>query len=67
MSTLIISGVDGGKEIDRVTLANDKLSYQTGAARDMFDNLVNLGYTPAEAFNLRTGWSNGYVLAQLAG
>lgn len=67
MRTLIITAVDSGREIDRVTLTPDgRLEFATGAARDMFDSLIGLGMSESQAFEMRTGWSNGYVLAALA-
>jgi hypothetical protein len=68
MSTLNVTDVTSGDVLDRVTLEpSGNLGYETGAARDIFESLVNsLGISPAEAFEMRTGWSNGYVAAKLA-
>jgi hypothetical protein len=68
MPTLNVTAVDTGDVLDRVTLDDSgNLEYGTGAARDMFESLINsLGITPAKAFEMRTDWSNGYVAAKLA-
>jgi len=68
MSTLNVTDVTSGDVLDRVTLdPAGNLGYETGASRDMFESLINsLGITPAEAFEMRTGWSNGYITAKLA-
>jgi GNAT superfamily N-acetyltransferase len=68
MSTLNIVDVASGDVLDRVTLGpSGDLGYETGAARDIFESLANsLGITPAEAFEMRTDWSNGYIAAKLA-
>jgi len=68
MSTLNVTDVASGDVLDRVMLdPAGNLDYETGAARDMFESLINsLGITPAEAFEMRTGWSNGYITAKLA-
>lgn len=63
MSTLMVIDVASGEPIDRVTLTADgTLEYSTQAGRGMFDTLIeNFHMSPAEAFGVRTGWSNGYV------
>lgn len=67
MKTLIVSDVDTKQEYDRVMLSPDgKLTFDTGAARPMFDNLIKSGMSESEAFEMRTDWSNGYVQSKLA-
>lgn len=68
MKTLNLTAVDDDKILDRITLGDDeRVSYETGAGSGLIDGLVNsLGITPAEAFEMRTGWSNGYVSTNLA-
>jgi hypothetical protein len=68
MSTLNVTDVTSGDVLDRVTLEpSGNLGYETGAARDIFESLVDsLGITPAKAFEMRTDWSNGYIAAKPA-
>ena len=68
MKTLILTDVSSGNILDRITLAADgTVSYETDAGRSLIENLVTaMGITPAEAFEMRTGWSNGYVVAKIA-
>ncbi len=63
MKILLVQTADGSKELDRVHLnGSGELEYATGASRDMFENLVKaMGITPAKAFEMREGWSNGYL------
>ncbi len=68
MKTLNITDVDSGKVLDRVTLDDGgQVSSDSGLGQQLVDSLVqSLGITPAEAFEMRTGWSNGYISAQAA-
>lgn len=67
MKTLEFTDFDSGTVIDRVTLSPDgKVSYDTGRAEPMIQTLVAQGLTPSQAFEARTGWSNGYITATLA-
>lgn len=67
MKTLEVADYNSGNVLDRVTLSPDgKISYETGRARALFENLVARGATESEAFEMRTGWSNGYVVSNLA-
>lgn len=61
MPTLVIKTV-GGRELDRVTLYNGNLDFDTGAARDMFEGFED----PQVAFDQMNGWSNGYVVSEPA-
>lgn len=68
MKTLNLMAVGDDKILDRITLDDGgQVGYETGAGRDLIDNLVHsLEITPAQAFEMRTGWSNGYVSTKLA-
>lgn len=68
MKTLAITEYPGTREIDRVTLTDSgELEYATGLAESLFQPLVEArGMTPAQAFDMRTDWSNGYVVSKLA-
>lgn len=61
MTTLTVIDVASGDPVDRITLDDDELEYDTGVARDMFESLEAVGLTPAQAFDARNGWSNGYL------
>lgn len=66
MKTLILTDHDSGKILDRVHLSPDgQLTYDTGAGQSIFDTLIASGMTPAQAFEMRTGWSNGYLVSNL--
>lgn len=66
MKTLEVSDRDTGRVLDRITLSPDgQVSYDTGAGEPLIVNLVGQGMSPSEAFEARTGWSNGYVVAKL--
>jgi hypothetical protein len=66
--TLEIVSVSDGQTVDRVTLGDGgQVTSENGLGEDMITSLVtSLGITPAEAFDMRTGWSNGYLTAKLA-
>lgn len=52
--------VIGGRILDIITVEGDKISYDTGAAKPMFENMIaarGREYTLA----LFKNWSNGYV------
>lgn len=67
MKTLEVSIYDTGDVMDRVYLHPDgRVEFETGAARPMFDTLTRQGMTDSEAFEARTGWSNGYIVSTLA-
>jgi len=68
MKTLVVTEYPSGKELDRVTLTDSgELEYATGVAESLLDTLVTgQQMTPAQAFEARTDWSNGYVVSQLA-
>lgn len=68
MKTLVITQYPGNQELDRVTLTDaGDLEYSTGVTRDMFDSLINgQQMSPEQAFDMRTDWSNGYVVSKLA-
>lgn len=68
MATLLLTDVDNGEVLDRISLDQyGALTYDTGIGRDLIDSLVtSLEITPAKAFEMRTDWSNGYVQAKLA-
>lgn len=66
MKTLELSDYDSGKVLDLITLSPDgKVSYDTGAGAGLIENLVARGMTESEAFEMRTGWSNGYLVSKL--
>lgn len=68
MKTLMLTDVDNGQVLDQITLSDDgAVTYKNGIGQDLIDALVRgMGITPAEAFDMRTNWSNGYVQAKLA-
>lgn len=68
MKTLNLTAVDDDKILDRITLGDDgQVSYETGAGRDLIENIARtLGISMEQAFEMRTGWSNGYVSTNLA-
>lgn len=59
MPTLTIKTI-GGRELDRVSFYDGRLEFDTGAARDLFE-----GREPLDAFERLSGWSNGYITAEL--
>lgn len=66
MKTLEVSDFDSGTVLDRITLSPDgQVSYDTGAGEPLIVTLVGQGMSPSEAFEARTGWSNGYVVSKL--
>lgn len=66
MKTLEVADYGSGNVLDRVTLHPDgQVSYETGVAAPMFETLTGQGLTPSQAFEMRTGWSNGYVVSNL--
>lgn len=66
MKTLELSDFDSGDVLDLVTLSPDgHISYDTGRAQPLFQTLIDGGRTESEAFELRTGWSNGYLVSKL--
>lgn len=67
MKTLMVTTYPDGQAVDQVTLTDSgELDYDTGQARSLFEGLVASGFTPEQAFDMRTDWSNGYVVAKLA-
>jgi len=68
VKTLVVTEYPSGKELDRVTLTDSgELEYATGTAVSLLDTLIEgQQMTPAQAFDARTDWSNGYVVAKLA-
>lgn len=66
MKTLEVTDVGSGEVLDLVTLSIDgHLDYDTGRAESMFRTLIDGGMSESEAFEMRTGWSNGYVASNL--
>jgi hypothetical protein len=66
VKTLEVSDFDSGTVLDRITLSPDgRVSYDTGAGEPLIVALVGQGMSPSEAFEMRTGWSNGYVVSKL--
>lgn len=66
MKTLAITDHDSGMTLDRVQLSPEgQLTYETGVAQSIFDGLIASGMTPSRAFEMRTGWSNGYLVSNL--
>lgn len=66
MKTLEITDVGTGQVLDLVTLSLDgRVSYDTGRAEPLLQTLIDGGLTESEAFEMRTGWSNGYVASNL--
>jgi hypothetical protein len=61
MAVLVVQDVASGEQLDRVTLDDGELKFQTGAAEPLFEAMIQGGVPPEEALALRTGWSNGYV------
>jgi hypothetical protein len=54
--------VSTGALLDTVTLVDDRLSYATGTAEQMFLTYQNrFGWSAAMAYDELAGWSNGYV------
>lgn len=68
MKTLTITEYPGDKELDRVTLTDSgELEYATGVAQSLMESLTKgQGMSPAQAFEMRTDWSNGYLVSKLA-
>lgn len=66
MKTLEVTDVDTGRVLDRVHLSPDgKLTYETGLAQSMLDTLIAQDMDPSQAFDMRIGWSNGYIASSL--
>ena len=61
MPVLTVRDVASGKQLDRVTLEDGELIFQTGAAEPLFEAMLAAGMTPEEALETRAGWSNGYI------
>ena len=61
MAVLTVLDVASGDQLDRVTVEDGELRFQTGAAEPLFESMINAGMPPEEALELRAGWSNGYV------
>lgn len=54
--------VASGGELDVVTLERGQLQFATGAAKPLFASRMDrYGHTPMAAYELLTGWSNGYA------
>lgn len=68
MRTLIVTEYPSQQALDRVTLTDaGTLEYATGLAESLFQPLITRqGMTPEQAFDMRTDWSNGYVVSKLA-
>jgi len=66
--TLVVTSVGSGRELDRVTLTQGVLSYETGAARSLFEGLrgSNPDLTDEQLFDAYNDWSNGYLTVQPA-
>jgi hypothetical protein len=60
---LILTSVRTGRQLDRVTLVNGQLAYETGKARGIFDGLrtTRPDLTDEQLLALRADWSNGYI------
>lgn len=57
---MIFTCTVGDREIDRVTMTDDSVSYETGAAISLVETKVDsLGQK--QAMKLFRSWSNGYV------
>lgn len=66
MKALEVTDHDSGTVLDRITLSPDgQVSYDTGAGEPLIANLVSQGMSESEAFEARTGWSNGYIVSRL--
>ncbi|MFI7608906.1 hypothetical protein ACIBTV_27850 [Micromonospora sp. NPDC049366] len=70
MTPLLLSVVATGAELDRVTLDDeDRLTYRTGAARDIAEGLRRMmaggdgdEVSDVDLAGALAGWSNGYLL-----
>lgn len=72
MTALLVTTAADGAELDRLTLDDEgKVTYRTGAARDMVDGWRRrLGDTAGDDAALLAkldGWSNGYIVIRSAG
>lgn len=66
MKTLEVTDYDSGAVLDQIHLAPDgKVTYATGAGQSLIETLTRQGMTESEAFEMRTGWSNGYIVSKL--
>lgn len=66
MKTLEVADYNSGNVLDRIMLSPDgRVSYETGQGRALIENLTRGGLSESEAFEMRTGWSNGYVISKL--
>jgi len=66
-TTLEVRDVASGQILDRATLDGESLTYETGVAKPLFVSMIKQGMTSQEAYDLRNGWSNGYVVVTQAG
>lgn len=66
MKTLEITNYDSGDVLDRIHLSPDgRVTYDTGAGESLIRTLTGQGMSESEAFEMRTGWSNGYIVSKL--
>jgi len=65
MTALLVTVVDGGAELDRLTLDDqNKITYRTGAARDIVESKrrhLDVGASDTDVLAALAGWSNGYI------
>lgn len=52
--------------LDRITLVDGEVGYETGKARPLVENRVVKGEDPAAIMDSLRSWSNGYVLTREA-
>lgn len=70
MTTVVLKSRKTGKVIDRITLDDGELTYETGAARQVFEGprAAHPDWTDEQVFGYFAptdpalpGWSNGYL------
>jgi hypothetical protein len=62
--TIEYVSVGSGAVLDRITLVDGELTYETGKARSMVENRMVRGETPEAIIESLRSWSNGYVLTR---
>lgn len=59
--TLIVTSVASGAELGRVSLVDGKLVFSNTTVENLFGGLRKRRLSDTAMFELRAGWSNGYL------